>query len=92
MVEALGVGLQHSVNSWIGGGVNLLLQRQRSPEGFGGDTDRILATLSPSLAFTLTPEVALQLGYSLRMERESESDALSHGVFLTVTRAFDILP
>lgn len=89
---ALGLGLQHSVNSWIGGGVNLLLQRQRSAEGFGGDTDRILATLSPNLAFTLTPEVALQLGYSLRMEREDESDAVSHGVFLTLTRAFDILP
>jgi hypothetical protein len=100
---ALGAGLQHSVNSWISSGVNLLVQRQSSASGFdddpgaGSDTDfgteRILATLSPNLAFSLTPEVALQVSYSLRMEHEREADvAFSNGVFLTLTRAFDIIP
>jgi hypothetical protein len=91
---AMGVGLQHAVNGWIDAGVDLLVQRQSSGGGFeDGDTaDRTFASIAPSIAFALTPDWALQAGYSLSLERESGSDATSNQVFLTLTRQFDILP
>lgn len=93
---AVGVGLQHAVNSWTSAGLDVLLQRQSAGGGFendAGDTaDRIYASIGPSLAFTLTPDWALQAGYALEMEHQSGSDAVSNQVFLTVTRQFDILP
>ncbi len=93
---ALGVGLQHAVNNWTSAGLDLLVQRQSSGGGFendtGNDTKRTYASISPSLAFSLTPYWALQAGYALNLERESSSDAVSNRVFLTLTRQFDILP
>jgi hypothetical protein len=94
---ALGIGLQHAVNSWTSAGVDLLVQRQTAGGGFededGGDSgSRILATLSPSLAFSLAPDWALQASYALAVEREDESDAISNRFFLTLTHQFDILP
>jgi hypothetical protein len=89
---ALGLGLQHAINDWTSAGIDLLVQRQNSADGFEDETKRTYASLSPSIAFSLTPDWALQAGYALRVERESEEDALSNRVFLTLTRQFDILP
>ena len=93
---ALGLGLQHAVNSWTDAGVDVLVQRQSSGGGFengtGTDTDRTYASIAPSLAFSLTPDWALRAGYALGLEREAGSDAVSNRVFLTLTRQFDILP
>ena len=88
---ALGVGLQHEVNSWMSAGINALVQRQSSGGGYTDETDRTFASLSPSLAFSLTPDWALRAGYSLDAQHESGSDAISNRVFLTLTRQFDIL-
>lgn len=93
---ALGLGVQHSVNSWTSGGLSVLVQRQSSGGGFEGgleeDTQRTLASLSPSLAFSLAPDWALRASYALTLERESGSDAISNQVFVTLTHQFDILP
>jgi hypothetical protein len=94
---AVGVGLQHAINSWAGAGIDLLVQRQRSGGGFEDEDEdedeaRTFASLAPSLAFSLTRDWALQAGYALDLEREGESDAFSNRVFLTLTRQFDILP
>jgi hypothetical protein len=91
---ALGLGVQHSVNSWMSGGVSALVQRQSSGGGFEEeeDTQRTLASISPSLVFSLAPDWALRTGYALVVEREGESDAMSNQVFMTLTHQFDILP
>jgi hypothetical protein len=91
---AIGLGLQHAINRWTSAGIDVLLQRQSSGGGFEEETDRdrTYASISPSVAFSLTPDWALQAGYALRLERESETDAVSNRVFLTLTRQFDILP
>jgi hypothetical protein len=91
---ALGLSLQHSINSWVSGGISGLVQRQTSDSGFEeSDEDaRILASISPSLAFALTPDWALSASYALAVEREGGSDALSNQVFMTLTHQFDILP
>lgn len=94
-VTALGAGVNHAFNSWISGDLNLLLQYLGpTPGSDGGSEDEgITVTLSPGLAFSLTRDVALRLGYSLRMERDTGSDmALSNGVFLTLTHSFGIYP
>jgi hypothetical protein len=98
---ALGVGLQHEINRWTSAGIDLLVQRQSSGDGSGDGFDdafedeedeRTYASLSPSLAFSLTPDWALQAGYAIALERDGGSDAVSNRVFLTLTRQFDILP
>lgn len=92
---ALGAGLQRAINNWITGGVDLLLQYQRSAGGLGTGVDNaeLTAALSPSLSFSLTREVSLRVSYSLRMGHEEGSDlAFSNGAFLTLTHAFDIFP
>jgi hypothetical protein len=94
-VTALGAGLQHAVNNWASAGIDVLVERQSSGDGFEDDSDssaRTVASLSPSLAFSLSPDWALRAGYALTMERETDTDALSHRAFLTLTRQFDILP
>jgi hypothetical protein len=101
---AIGLGVQHALNSWTSAGADLLVQRRSSGDGFkgvpGGDTgrvpgndaDRTYATLAPSLFFFLTPDWALQTGYALRLDPESGLDSASNRVFLTLTRQFAILP
>lgn len=92
---ALGLGLQHSVNSWTSAAVDLLVQRQSAGGGFenGSESeDRTFATLSPSLAFSLATDWALRASYALALEREDEGDAISNQFFLTLTHQFDILP
>jgi hypothetical protein len=93
---ALGVGLQHAINRWTSAELDLLVQRQSSDTddgGFEGDGERrTLASIGPSIAFSLSPDWALRAGYSLALEREEDEDALSNRVFLTLTHQFDILP
>jgi hypothetical protein len=102
---ALGAGVQHAINSWASAGVDLLLQRQSAGEGFEEQDEsdqRTLASIAPSISFSLTPDWALQAGYALTLERDgadggdggdagSDSE-LSNRVFLTLSRQFDILP
>ncbi len=96
---ALGLSVDHSINSWISGGVSALVQQQSSGDGFeegegeGEEEDtRTLASISPSLAFSLAPDWALRASYALALEREGGSDAISNQVFVTLTHQFDILP
>lgn len=98
---AVGIGVQHAINSWTRAGINLLLQRQEAGGGFEeagtleDDEGGLSAAISPSISFTLTPDWDLRAGYALRIESgedEGDSDAVSNQVFLTVTRQFDILP
>lgn len=93
---AIGLGLQHAINNWASAGVNVLLQRQTDVDGgrFEDESDepRLYGTVSPSIAFALTEDWALQAGYIFRVQREDGAGATSNGVFMTVTRAFDILP
>jgi hypothetical protein len=95
---ALGLSVDHSINSWISGGVSALVQQQSSGDGFeeeeeeGEEDTRTLASISPSLAFSLAPDWALRASYALALEREGGSDAISNQVFVTLTHQFDILP
>ena len=91
---ALGLGVQHAINSWISGGVSALVQRQSSGDDFEEeeDTQRTLASISPSLSFSLAPDWALRASYALALEREGGSDTVSNQVFMTLTHQFDILP
>jgi len=91
---AMGVGLQHALNSWASAAIDVFVQRQSSGGGIEDEeqSDRTFASIAPGLAFTLTPDWALRAGYALDLEREDDSDALSNRVFLTITRQFDILP
>ena len=92
---AIGVGLQHSVNTWTSAGIDVFLQRQSASGGFQNQTQeptRLYGAISPNINFSLTPDWALRAGYTFRMERQSGSNAFSNAVFMTITRAFDVLP
>lgn len=49
--------------------------------------DRLFASASPRLDWSLTPETSLGVGYRLRLEEDGET-AASHNLFLSLTRAF----
>ncbi len=81
------------INERVSAGVAVALQRRREGGGFQSGEDRDFVRVSPSIAFQLTPDWALQAGYALTAYRESgEGEAVSNRVFLTVIREFDVLP
>lgn len=93
---AIGAGLQHSFNSWTSAGVDVFLQRQSSDSSFDEveEPTRLYGAISPNISFTLTEDWALRTGYVFRLQREDGEDgedATSNGVFMTITRQFDIL-
>jgi hypothetical protein len=94
---AIGAGLQHAFNDWTSAGIDVLLQRQSDSSDVRQDDleeedPRLYGVISPSIAFTLTEDWALRAGYVFRVQREDGEDAFSNGVFMTLTRQFDILP
>ena len=92
---AAGAGLQHAINDWTSTGISVFLQRQTASGGFQSQTQeptRLYGTISPNISFSLTQDWALRASYTFSMERQSGSNAFSNGVFMTITRAFDILP
>lgn len=82
----------HNVNRDTTVGLDTRLQLQADLGDTAFSDANIALRISPFYTYQLTEETELRLGYSLELSDDADSDrAISHAVFLTLSRALPLL-